>query len=119
MFENNSVVGVLSTDQNGNIYDTVLRGSFVIIPKSHVTSPFDLTEQEWADTKKMMDVIKKYIDEKYKPDGYTVGWNVGKCAGQNVEYAHLHIIPRHNDEPFAGKGIRHLLKKKENARPCT
>jgi len=117
MFENDTVIGVLSTDAAGNVFDKALIGSFVIVPKSYVSTPFELSEQEWADTKKMMDVVKAYCDEKYQPDGYTVGWNVGKTAGQTVEHAHMHIIPRHRDEPFAGKGIRHWIKKDENARP--
>jgi len=116
-FENDTVIGVPSTDDNGNVLDKTLIGSYVIIPKSHVPTPFDMSAQEWNDTKTMMGTIKKYLDEKYKPDGYNIGWNVGRTAGQTVPHAHLHIIPRHKDEPFAGKGMRHWLKKAENTRP--
>ena len=115
-FENESVYSVLSTDQTGKPFDRVLIGSFVIIPKSKVATPFDLSEREWVDTKKMIDIIKQYLDEKYNPDGYNLGWNVGKVAGQEVPHAHLHVIPRFIDEPFAGKGIRYWLKQKENIR---
>jgi len=117
-FENDSVVGVPSTDANGKVYDKTLVGSYVIIPKSHVETPFDLSEREWSDTKKMIDTIKKHLDEKYNPDGYNLGWNVGRVAGQRVPHAHLHIIPRFKDEPLAGKGIRYWLKQEENTRPC-
>ncbi len=117
-FENDSVVGVPSTDAQGKMFDKTLVGSYVIIPKSHVETPFDLSEKEWLDTKKMIDTIKKHIDQIFKPDGYNLGWNVGRVAGQEVSYAHLHIIPRFKDEPFAGRGIRYWLKKGENARPC-
>ena len=112
-FENETAIGVPSIRHNKR----TLIGSYVVIPKSHVPTPFDLTEQEWIDTKKMIDTIKKYLDEKYKPDGYNLGWNVGRTAGQTVVYAHLHIIPRFNDEPIAGKGIRYLFKQDENIRP--
>lgn len=115
-FVSDFVVGVPSTDANGKQYDKTLIGSYVIIPKSHVPTPSDLSDDEWRDTKKMMGTIKEYLDKKYKPDGYNIGWNVGKAAGQTVPHAHLHIIPRHEDEPFAGKGIRHWLKKPENER---
>ena len=116
-FENEFVIGVPSTDDNGKQFDKTLAGSYVIVPKSYVKSPFDLSEQEWYYTKKMLDIIKEYLDDKYKPDGYNLGWNVGKVAGQTVEHAHLHIIPRFKDEPFAYRGIRHWLKKDENVRP--
>jgi len=115
-FENETVVGVPSTNAKGKQYDKTLIGSYVIVPKSLVSTPFELSESEWLDTKKMIDVIKQYLDEKYKPDGYNIGWNVGKVAGQTVQHVHLHIIPRFADEPLAGKGIRYWLKKDENAR---
>jgi len=94
-----------------------LIGSYVIIPKSHVKSPFEFSTEEWIATKNLLDKIKQYIDAKYSPDGYNLGWNVGDVAGQEVDYAHLHIIPRFKDEPFAGKGIRYWLKQSENIRP--
>ena len=113
-FENDSVIGVASDD----LAENILVGSFVIIPKSQVETPFAMSEKEWLDTKAMMKVIKAHIDEKYQPEGYNLGWNVGKVGGQNVAHAHLHIIPRYKDEPYAGKGIRAWLKQEENLREC-
>ena len=115
-FENELVLGLPSTDAEGKQFDKTLVGSYVIIPKSHVPTPFDLSMEEWHCTKMMLDTIKQYLDEKYRPDGYNIGWNVGHIAGQTVEYAHLHVIPRFKDEPFAGKGIRHWLKREDNTR---
>lgn len=111
-FENKYCIGVPSFNKNNK----TLIGSYVIIPKSYVKSPFELSIDEWAATKEMMNRIKQYIDIKYNPDGYNLGWNVGATAGQEVEYTHMHIIPRFKDEPFAGKGIRHWFKKDENTR---
>ena len=116
-FETDLVYAVPSADSSGREFSNTLVGSYVVIPKSHVKTPFDLSEAEWIDTKKMIDTIKQYLDQKYKPDGYNLGWNVGRVGGQTVSYAHLHIIPRFEDEPFAGKGIRYWLKKDENIRP--
>ena len=112
VFENETMMAVRSN----NLKDNVLVGSYVIIPKSGVTSPFELSDKEWADTKKLLDEVKAYLDVTFKPDGYNLGWNVGEVAGQSVKHAHLHILPRYKDEPFAGKGIRSWLKKPENAR---
>jgi len=112
-FENEYCIGVPSINPNRK----TLIGSYVIIPKSKVKSPFELSLEEWIATKDLMDEIKQYLDAKYNPDGYNLGWNVGKVAGQEVEYAHLHIIPRFKDEPYAGRGIRYWLKKDENIRP--
>ena len=46
-----------------------------------------------------------------------MGWNCGEAGGQDVFHAHLHIIPRHSDEPYAGRGIRNWIKREENKRP--
>jgi histidine triad (HIT) family protein len=52
-----------------------------------------------------------------RPDGFNVGWNCGPVGGQVIPHAHLHVIPRFADEPYAGKGIRHWLKQESNRRP--
>lgn len=111
-FENETMVAVRSN----NLKNNTLIGSYVIIPKSQVGSPFELSDKEWADSKSLMKELKEYLDEKYKPDGYNIGWNVGKAAGQEVAHAHMHIIPRYADEPLAGKGLRYWFKQPENVR---
>lgn len=111
-FENDTMVAVKSN----NLKDNTLIGSYVIIPKSEVGSPFELSDKEWADSKSLMLEVKKYVDEKYAPDGYNIGWNVGEVAGQSVAHAHMHIIPRYADEPYAGKGLRYWFKSPENVR---
>ena len=111
-FENDSMIAVKSN----NLKNNTLIGSYVIIPKSEVGSPFELSDKEWADSKSLMLEVKNYIDNKYAPDGYNIGWNIGKVAGQEVAHAHMHIIPRFSDEPLAGKGLRYWFKQPENIR---
>lgn len=111
-FENDTMVAVRSN----NLKHNTLIGSYVIIPKSEVGSPFELSDKEWEDSKKLMLELKAYLDKKYQPDGYNIGWNVGKVAGQEVAHAHMHVIPRYADEPFAGKGLRYWFKQPENIR---
>lgn len=94
----------------------ILGGSGVIVPKAHRKDAFALTSNEWNATHEMLEKAKRYIDETYNPDGYTLGWNVGEVSNQTIFHAHLHIIPRYNDEPLAGKGIRYWLKQPGNMR---
>lgn len=110
LFENEHAVCIA-------VNEPVLIDSCVIIPKTHKETPFDLTQEEWLATKDLLDKIKMYLDEKCSPDGYNLGWNIGRVAGQTVFHSHLHVIPRHNNEPYAGFGFRHWLKMKENKRP--
>jgi diadenosine tetraphosphate (Ap4A) HIT family hydrolase len=94
----------------------VLQGSGLIIPKLHKQDVFELSEQEWKDSRDLLLGAKKILDQKFTPDGYSVGWNTGRAGGQSIFHAHLHVIPRFNDEPLAGKGIRYWIKQKENMR---
>ena len=97
-------------------FEPVLIGSCIIIPKAHKVTVFDLSPAEWEATKQLLDVLKLYLDGKYRPDGYNVGWNVGDIGGQDVFHAHLHIIPRYSDEPYATRGIRSWIKSEDNKR---
>ena len=36
---------------------------------------------------------KDFLDDRFHPDGYNIGVNVGEIAGQTV--MHLHVIPRY------------------------
>jgi len=88
----------------------------MVIPKAHKVTVFDLSPEEWELTRQLLNKTKSYLDMKYSPDGYNIGWNCGSVAGQTVFHAHLHIIPRYADEPYAGRGIRSWIKQEENAR---
>ncbi len=99
VFENNTMIAVKSN----NLKFNTLVGSYVIIPKSQVGSPFELSYEEWEDSRLLLLEVKEYLDKRYKPDGYNIGWNVGKVAGQEVAHAHMHIIPRYADEPYYSK----------------
>ena len=94
----------------------ILEGSGMIIPKAHSETPFELTTEEITATFNLLKEVKEILDETLQPDGYNLGWNCGAVAGQEVFHAHLHVIPRFGDEPYAGKGIRYWLKQDSNRR---
>ncbi|HLU37325.1 MAG TPA: HIT family protein [Thermomicrobiales bacterium] len=96
--------------------DPVLQHSMMIIPRRHVSSVFNISPEEWASAYRLLRLAKTFLDEA-EPDGYNVGWNVGRVGGQTVDHVHMHVIARFADEPLAGKGIRHALKQPDNARP--
>jgi histidine triad (HIT) family protein len=96
---------------------TVLEGSGLIVPKSHRVNAFALTPEEWKATYDLLQHAKSILDEQYSPKGYTLGWNVGEASNQTILHAHLHVIPRFSDEPYAGRGLRYWLKQPANKRP--
>ena len=95
----------------------VLKGSGLIVPREHRPTVFDLTEEEWHATFSLLKEVKKWLDDMDRPDGYTIGWNSGETGGQHIFHAHLHVILRFQDEPYAGRGIRSWLKDIDNMRP--
>jgi diadenosine tetraphosphate (Ap4A) HIT family hydrolase len=56
------------------------------------------------------------LDERYKPDGFNIGWNC-YAAGGGDPHAHMHVLLRFADEPKAGQGIRWPLRQADNRRP--
>lgn len=93
----------------------VLKHSGVIVPVRHLETAFDLSEAEVLATFRLLAAVKAWLDERVAPDGYNLGWNCGATAGQEVQHAHLHVIPRFRQEPLAGQGIRAHLKSETNA----
>lgn len=93
-----------------------LEGAGVIVPKIHRETVFDLTIEEWNATYELLQEVKCYLDKKHQPAGYNLGWNCGEVGGQHVFHAHFHVLPRYEDEPLAGKGIRYMFKGIHNQR---
>lgn len=93
-----------------------LEGAGLIVPKKHRETAFDLTIEEWNATYTLLQEVKKFLDEMYQPQGYNLGWNCGEIGGQHIFHSHFHVLPRYEDEPLAGKGIRHMFKSADNKR---
>ena len=91
-------------DQKG--YE-VSPGHCLVCPKRHVPTVFDMTDEEWGACVDLVCRSKVRLDRDKKPDGYNVGINCGQVAGQTVDHAHIHIIPRYaGDDPDPRGGIR-------------
>jgi histidine triad (HIT) family protein len=95
----------------------VLPGCGVIIPIAHRTSPFDFTSEEWAATQALLFQAKAAQDDRLAPDGYLLAWNCFSPPGEVLLHAHLHVIPRFDDEPRSDAGARSAIKVPENRRP--
>lgn len=94
-----------------------INNAVMAITKRHIETPFEINEKEWTALHELLKKMKQLVDEKEAPQGYNIGWNVGKTGGQNVAHAHLHLLARYKDEPLAGKGIRFAFKQPDNERP--
>ena len=90
-------------------------GHFEVIPKRHVPTIFDTTNEEKLAMFDLIDKAKTMIDKKYNPDGYNIGINCGDSAGQTVMHLHIHLIPRYKgDVENPRGGIRGIIPEKQN-----
>lgn len=97
------------------IYDKypVNPGHMLIIPKRHFNDYFDATDDEKKAIWALVDKCKRFLDDKYHPDGYNVGINAGAAAGQTVMHLHVHLIPRYEgDMDNPAGGVRGVIPEK-------
>lgn len=91
----------------------VSEGHSLIISRRHVNDFSDLTEEEQAACLEMTAHIRKELEKEYRPEGFNIGINIGRAAGQTVFHSHIHVIPRYEgdmDDPRGG--VRHVVKGK-------
>jgi ATP adenylyltransferase len=89
-------------------------GHTLIIPKRHISSILQCTEEELKDLYSLMRETVEYL-KKEDPTitGFNYGINEGESAGQTIDHLHLHVIPRRdNDTPNPRGGIRGAIPEK-------
>jgi diadenosine tetraphosphate (Ap4A) HIT family hydrolase len=88
------------------------RGHMLVVPKRHVADFFAMTPAEQGAVLALLGQAQSFIQRTHAPDGYNIGANVGKAAGQSRMHVHLHLIPRYaGDVPDPSGGIRCVLKR--------
>lgn len=70
-------------------------GHTMVVPYAHVP---DLSATDTETLNEMMSLarqLQQALKACYKPEGYNVGLNIGRCAGAGVDqHLHLHVLPR-------------------------
>ena len=82
-------------------------GHVLIIPKTHYSDMFELSEEAAAKLYPLAKKIAERVKEVTGSEGINIVQNNGEAAGQSVYHFHLHIIPRK-----MGDGI--ILNKSSN-----
>ncbi len=99
-------------------YDTypVTNLHCLIIPKRHIADYFELSNEEVIACNDLIKIVKKeilYNDQSV--EGFNIGTNAGKLAGQSIMHCHIHLIPRREgdvDNPQGG--VRSVIPKKQH-----
>ena len=81
-------------------------GHTLVIPKKHHEDFLHLDEKEIAELMHAVQKVAKAVKKATNADGINIGMNIGKAAGQIIFHAHVHVIPR-----FENDGYKHWERK--------
>jgi len=90
-------------------------GHLLVLPVRHVATWFEASTEEKLALLTLIEEGKRLLDERYTPDGYNIGVNVGEVAGQTVMHLHVHLIPRYRGDVANPRGgVRGVIPARQN-----
>ena len=69
---------------------------FLVIPKEHIRSAMEITDENSSIVGHIFAVIAKLVKEMGIENGYRVVTNIGEDGGQTVEHMHFHVLAKRN-----------------------
>ena len=70
-------------------------GHFMVAPIRHIGEYDELAEDEVLELHRLASAGMGALAQLYAPQGYNLGWNLGRIAGAGVvDHVHLHVVPR-------------------------
>ena len=70
-------------------------GHLMVAPYRHVGEFAELTDEEVLEIHRGASQGIGMLGELYTPQGFNLGWNLGRIAGAGVtDHVHLHVVPR-------------------------
>jgi diadenosine tetraphosphate (Ap4A) HIT family hydrolase len=88
----------------------VSKGHLEVVPKLHISSFFDIGDEQLTQLFALIKKTKAMVQKKYNPDGYNIGINEGEAAGRTVHHLHIHLIPRYKgDIKNPNGGVRNII----------
>jgi ATP adenylyltransferase len=71
----------------------------MIVPFDHVSDIEALAESTLAEMDQLLKRSIAALRQAFGPQGFNIGWNIGRCAGAGVEeHIHEHVVPRWNGD---------------------
>jgi ATP adenylyltransferase len=70
-------------------------GHLMVAPNRHTGDFSTLDDAEAAEVHRLAAEGVAALGEAYRPEGYNLGWNLGRVAGAGVlDHVHQHVVPR-------------------------
>ena len=76
----------------------ISQGHTLVIPKVHCKNLLSFPKSEETDLLEFIKKVAAAVVKATNADGFNLGMNNGKAAGQVIHHAHFHIIPRFNND---------------------
>ena len=76
----------------------ISKGHTLVIPKHHCKNLLDFPKAEETDLLELIKKVASAVVKATNADGFNLGMNNGKAAGQVIHHAHFHIIPRFDND---------------------
>ena len=81
-------------------------GHSLVVPKKHCQDLLNASEETLIKVMSVAQKIGQALIKSLGAEGFSLGVNNGRAAGQIVDHLHLHVIPR-----FSGDGMKGWSKK--------
>jgi histidine triad (HIT) family protein len=76
-------------------------GHVLVVPKEHATNIFDISSESWGRVQETARKVAIALEKATGADCVNLMMNNREHAGQVVDHAHVHLIPR-----FKGDGLK-------------
>lgn len=75
------------------------QGHLMIIPKKHIQSVVQLSEEEFSENESMVELAKLVLNDAFRAAQFNVGYNLGAAGGAGIpKHLHRHVVPRYKDD---------------------
>ena len=91
VYENSKVIAILDAYPANP-------GHTLVIPKNHYETMVEVPDPIIVEISKVIKELSKAVLEATGAKGFNIFQNNGKVAGQVVDHAHFHIVPRFKDD---------------------
>jgi ATP adenylyltransferase len=70
-------------------------GHLLVVANRHIASLTEATQEELQEIITLARTCENALRQEYHPDGFNMGFNLGRSAGAGVEHhLHMHVLPR-------------------------
>jgi diadenosine tetraphosphate (Ap4A) HIT family hydrolase len=76
----------------------------LLIPWRHIADWFETTAEERCDLFALADEARAVLIQERQPDGFNLGINIRKAAGQTIFHVHFHLIPQYHGDVANPRG---------------